>query len=312
MRNEVPHGLPQTIHRRGNGTAPRGRDRASLVLPDWSRRCPAVDPDNHHLFVSLGCAVENLLRAALANGVQGTSSVDADGVVRIGLEPTRALATPLFAAIPRRQCTRAEFDGRPLSKQELKLLEAAGTGPGVRVLLLTAREALENVLEVIIQGNGAQMGDPASIRELKTWIRFSADEAIRTRDRLFTGASGNPAVPRWLGSPLFDLLFTRRSENKKYARQVRSSSGIAIFVAPADDPAHWLEVGRCDERFALQAAALGLRNAMVNQPVEVPALRPQLASFLGVGGLRPDLVVRFGRGPALPPSLGRPVAAVVA
>eukprot|EP01042_Synura_sphagnicola_P015453 gene15453-19562_t len=30
------------------------------LLPDFSRRTPAVDPDDHHLFVSLGCACENL------------------------------------------------------------------------------------------------------------------------------------------------------------------------------------------------------------------------------------------------------------
>ncbi|MGB5208170.1 MAG: Tat pathway signal protein, partial [Azonexus sp.] len=69
--------------------------------------------------------------------------------------------------------------------------------------------------------------------------------------------------------------------------------------------------GRCYERFALQAAALDIRNAMVNQPVEVSSLRPQFATFLGIGGRRPDLVVRFGRGPKLPPSLRRPVEAVL-
>jgi hypothetical protein len=31
------------------------------ILPDFARRCPAVDPDDHHLFVSLGCATENLV-----------------------------------------------------------------------------------------------------------------------------------------------------------------------------------------------------------------------------------------------------------
>jgi hypothetical protein len=37
----------------------RGNEIA--ITPDFSRRCPAVDPDDHHLFVSLGCAAENLL-----------------------------------------------------------------------------------------------------------------------------------------------------------------------------------------------------------------------------------------------------------
>jgi hypothetical protein len=114
-----------------------------------------------------------------------------------------------------------------------------------------------------------------------------------------------------LGNLLFDLFFTPKSENDKYAKHVRSSAGIAIFVADDASPAQWVEVGRSYERFALQSAALGIRNAFLNQPVEVPALRPQFAGFLGFGNRRPDLVVRFGRGPKLPPSLRRPVQAVL-
>jgi hypothetical protein len=45
--------------------------------------------------------------------------------------------------------------------------------------------------------------------------------------------------------------------------------------------------------------------------VEVAALRPQFASFVGLANRRPDLVVRFGRGPVLPQSLRRPVQAVL-
>ena len=73
-----------------------------------------------------------------------------------------------------------------------------------------------------------------------------------------------------------------------------------------------MEAGRCYERFALQTTALGIRNAFLNQPVEVAALRPQFAGFLGIGARRPDLVVRFGRGPGMPRSLRRPVAAMLA
>lgn len=40
-----------------------------VILPDLSRRCPAVDPDDHHVFISLGCATENLVQAALAHGL---------------------------------------------------------------------------------------------------------------------------------------------------------------------------------------------------------------------------------------------------
>ena len=291
----------------------RLEDGAISIFPDLSRRCPAVDPDDHHLFVSLGCAAENLIQAALANGLMGHAGFDATGAnaLRVALERTKPVASPLFQAIPERQSTRGEYDGQPLARHDLELLEKAGTGEGVQVIVLTERKAIEAVLEFVIQGNTAQINDPAFLNELKQWIRFSVDEAVRTGDGLYAASSGNPAVPTWLGSLLFSLFFTPKSENDKYAKHLRSSAGIAIFVSDSPNPAQWVEVGRCYERFALQSAALGIRNAMLNQPVEVSTLRPQFAGFLGIGKRRPDLVVRFGRGPKLPSSLRRPIQAVL-
>ena len=288
-------------------------ENAISILPDLSRRLPAVDPDDHHLYASLGCAVENLIQAALANGLKGEAGFDTagDGSVSIALEPTQTIVSPLFQAIPQRQCTRAAFDSKPLSNNDLKLLEAAGSGNGVRVLLLTDKQSIEKVLEYVVQANTAQMNDPAFIKELKAWIRFGDAEAIASGDGLFARSSGNPSVPRWLGSLLFKLLFRTQHENDKYAAHIRSSAGIAIFISEANDKTHWLEAGRCYERFALQAAALRIRNAFINQPVEVAELRPQFANALGIGSHRPDLVVRFGRGPVMPRSLRRPVQAVL-
>jgi hypothetical protein len=283
------------------------------ILPDLSRRCPAVDPDDHHLFVSLGCAAENLVQAAHAHGLKGEVGFDAArDAVRVGLEPTAASASPLFHAIPERQCTRGEYDAKPLTGEELALLERAGSSDRVRLLLLTEKNAIEKVLDYVVQGNTAQMNDPAFVSELKAWIRFSGSDAVRLRDGLFAASSGNPAVPAWLGNLMFGLFFTAEAENDKYAKHLRSSAGVAVFVGQVADKAHWVEVGRAYERFALQATALGIRNAFVNQPVEVASLRPQFASSLGLGALRPDLVVRIGRGPTLPASLRRPVQSVLA
>jgi hypothetical protein len=286
--------------------------RSITILPDLTRRCPAVDPDDHHVFVSLGCATENLVQAALAHGLKGGARLDPAGdAVRVTLEPTRARTSNLFTAIPRRQCTRGDYDGKPLSSEELALLQRAGSSDAVRLLLLTERSAMEQTLDYVMQGNSAQLADPAFVRELKAWIRFNGADAVRLRDGLYSVSSGNPNIPAWIGDLAFRWVFTPKGENDKYAQQVRSSAGIAVFAGLAVDKAHWVEVGRCYERFALQATALGIRNAFLNQPVEVAALRPPFAAALGLTGQRPDLVVRFGRGPVLPRSLRRPVEAVL-
>jgi hypothetical protein len=284
------------------------------ITPDFTRKLAVVDPDNHHLFVSLGCATENLTHAALAHGLHCEVQFDGaspKGEISVILEPTKAVSSLLFDSITERQCTRSVFDGLPVSASELTLLSNACKGTGVKAVFVTERALLERVLELVVQGNTSQLDDVKFVEELKRWIRFSGREAVVTGDGLYSASSGNKTLPRWLGGPLFDLFFNKKSENDKYAAQVRSSAGIAIFYSELNDQKHWLEVGRCYERFALQATALGIRNAFINQPVEVPILRDQLATYLGISKGRADLVVRFGRSPVMPRSLRRPLNSVL-
>ena len=282
------------------------------ILPDLSRRCPAVDPDDHHLYASLGCAAENLLLAAEAAGLKGHCSYDAStsGVV-IDFEETTPFRSPLFEAIIRRQCSRVEYDGTPLSGAHLQLLEEAGQGSGVSILLFTDAGHKEQIARYVAEGNTAQFRDSAWARELKAWIRFNGREAVTSGDGLYGPAMGNPDVPRWLGSLAMLFGFSAKKQNQKDLRHIRSSSAIAVLVSDVDDKPHWIEAGRCYERLALQAAALNLRTAFINQPVEVAPLRKTFAGFLGVGNRRPDLIVRIGHGPEAPRSVRRPVAEVI-
>ncbi|KQU85718.1 hypothetical protein ASD12_31350 [Mesorhizobium sp. Root102] len=287
-------------------------DRSVLVLSDPGRRLPAVDPDEHHVFASLGCAAENMVQAARAFGLRAAPSYDpAARGIRVDLEAAPPERTDLFDAIPYRQSTRALYDGRSVPPEHLRLLETAGNGDGVRMLLFTERQQREDILSYLVAGNSAQMDDVAFVEELESWIRFSYGEALSTRDGLFSKSSGSPVLPGWIGRLVFSQVFTRDAENRKYESQLRSSAGVAVFVSDKNEPAYWAEAGRSCQRFALQATALQLRHAFINQPVEVPAVRGQFATYLGIGGRRPDLVMRFGYGPELPKSLRRPVEHVI-
>jgi hypothetical protein len=278
------------------------------ILPDFSRRTPVVDPDDHHVFASLGCAAENLALAAGARGRPGELRFNPanDGSVAFEFGGGPATGSVLFDAIPRRQSTRAEYDGRPVGAADLQKLSSAASVPGVDLVLITDRMQMERVRDLVVAGNSAQMADAAFVRELKTWMRFSPRQAIETGDGLFSAATGNATVPGWLGPSMFDLFVRAKSENDKYARHLRSSAGIAVFVSQREDRDHWVRAGRACQRFALQSTALGLKHAFVNQPVEVASLRPELATLVGMPGRRPDIVMRFGYGPTLPFSARRP------
>ncbi len=305
-----------TLAANGHNTQPwkfRLLDEQVSILPDLTRRTEVVDPDDHHLYVSLGCAAENLVIAAAATGRAAEVAIERGGEPRIDIALNRSAAAPgpLYEAIPVRQSTRSLYDGQPISAADMAMLEAAAQEEGVSVLFFTDAAAREAILEFVVAGNSAQMDDPAFVQELLDWLRFTPDRAVEMGDGLFSACSGNPVVPDWIGSRMFKAFFTKEVENQKYADHIRSSAGVAVFAGDRDDPEHWIKVGRSFERFALQATALGIRNAHINQPIEDLTIRPEFAAWLGVPGSRPDLVIRFGRAPMMPMSLRRPVSEVL-
>lgn len=306
-----------TLAANGHNTQPwifRQRGQGVDILPDFSRHTPAVDPDDHHLFASLGCATENLQLAAQARGRVGEPLFDptGDGMVQVDLNPGEMRDDPLFAAIPARQCSRVSYDGRSTTPDVVGRLALAANRYGVNAIFVTDQAKMEEVLSLVVEGNSRQIDDPAFVTELKDWLRFNPTSAVTTRDGLYSACSGNPTVPSWLGPLTFDLFFTKDAENAKYVEHIRSSAGLVIFVAASDDKEGWVNAGRAYQRFALQATVEGLKNAFVNQAVEVRAMRQRLQDLLGLGDQRPNLVVRYGYGPTMPKSLRRPATEVIA
>ena len=305
-----------TLAANSHNTQPWRFARAGNLItlsPDSTRATPAADPDSHHLYASLGCAAENLSLAAGAAGRAAavSFSADAGGQVHIDLAPTDAPRDRLFDAILERQCTRGLYDGRKVQARDLAALTAACAPAGCRALVIEDEAVIEQVLELSVAANTEQINDAAFRRELRSWLRFSGAHAAETRDGLYGPCAGNPAMPSVLGDLIFDFVFRAKTENDKLAAQVRSSAGLMVFASDTDDKAHWVQAGRGYQRFALQATALGVRHAFVNQPVDVPGARAELSKLLSLGSARPDLMVRFGFAEPMPKSLRRPVADVM-
>ena len=287
--------------------------RRVAIAPDFSRATPVVDPDHHHLYASLGCAAENLALAAGTAGSAAAIGFSQDGADRVEIDLVDAAPArdPLFEAILERQSTRSDYDGTEIPAADLRAVAGAAQVEGSSLVLVSDKAKIEQVLELAIAANTSQVEDPAFVDELRAWLRFNVSQATNSRDGLYSGCTGNPSLPPWLGQLLFGFFFSAKSENDKLARQMRSSSGLAVFVSERDDKAHWVASGRSCQRFALAATARGLRHAFVNQIVEVEATRRQFAELLGLGDRRPDMILRFGYAQPMPKSLRRPVAKVI-
>ncbi len=289
------------------------RGNTIQIIPDYARRLPAVDPQNRELWISLGCALENLALAAQVAGYMADVSYPTPGAdhITIHLRPSSVVGPfPLFEAIPHRQNNRSLYNGSAVPAAGLARTAAVKSDAGISTQIFIDSTHKEAIIEYIKAGDRRQFGDPAFVDELVSWIRFNKPEALHSQDGLYTRCTGNPDVPRWLGRHFLSAASAGRQADTS-AKKARSSSGLLVISAASDDKQHWIETGRLYERVALTLTASGIQVAFLNQPAEVPALRLQLASHLGLGSALPQLILRLGYADPLPHSLRRPLEDVL-
>lgn len=303
-----------TLAANGHNTQPWKfaiKENVIEIHPDYARRLPVVDPQDRELWISLGCALENLLVAARANGyAPEVTYPDTTEFIQVRLAADTPQASPLFDAIPLRQNTRSEYDGQPIKAEEMDQIQALSLEPGVTLRFATNTADLATVLEYVNQGNLSQYANTAFVDELIDWLRFNKKEILASLDGLYTRCSGNPEIPRWLGQ-MFVAGTKPQQQADTDAKKLRSSSGAVVIASQSDDRASWVRTGQVYERLALKTTSLNIKSAFLNQPIEETDLRSQFQSAMGLGTSLPQLLVRFGYAEAMPRALRRPVEQVL-
>jgi len=301
----------------GHNTQPwkfRIQQQMICICPDLSRRLPVVDPFDRELYISLGCAVENLVIAARHTGhAVSVEKISEDGTVPLKIGP--ADGTPdnegLFDAIQKRQSTRRQYDGKPIPEDDMERLASLPLEQGVTVLFVTDPKKTEAIISLVREGNHIQMQDRDFMRELVSWIRFNETEAGRFRDGLSSKAAGSLSIPRVVGKFFMRYLLNANTQSKKDEKYIRSSSALMVLLSENNDRDSWIRTGRSFERLALCTTSLGIKNAHINQPCEIPELRTKLQELLSVDDLHPQLLLRIGYAQPLPGSLRRPFSEVI-
>lgn len=281
------------------------------IHPDFSRELSVVDPQHRELWISLGCALENLLVSARAAGyAPEVIYPEASEYIKVKLDPDKPQESPLFNAITLRQNTRSEYDGQTLSTDLLDQLQAIALEPDVSLKFVTNPTNIETAVEYVSEGNLSQYSDQQFVDELISWLRFNKKEALSSMDGLYSVCSGNPSVPGWLGR-MFVSGTKPQQQADLDAKKMRSSAGAVVIASETENKTAWVRSGQVYERMALLMTSLNIKSAFLNQPIEVTDLRGEFQTAMGLGNALPQLLVRFGYAESMPKSLRRPVEEVL-
>ena len=277
-------------------------DHSIVISPNLDRALPAVDGQHRELFISLGCALENLCTKATELHYQTKVSLSDEGVITIELQKSNTvIADPLAAVIEKRQTNRSEYEDRnidPILLQNLmdRVSEEVPATQGQVKLYAFAKDTplFKTLTQAVLEGNTMQMGDPAFKDELLSWIRFNKKHAESTHDGLSYAVLGAPNLPRWVTEPIVKASLKAKTQNKTDLKKIQSSSHIILLTTEKNDIATWIQTGRTLERFLLLLTQAGIAHAYLNQPCEVPEINAMLRENLPIAQAYPQILLRLG------------------
>ncbi len=248
------------------------------LLADPGRNIGAIDPFRREMYVGLGCALENLVLAARANGFSTgvamlPSSGDATHVASVHLTPNQPDASPLYPAIPARHTNRGPYDtSRDVAPQILQTLkELGGDLPDVTVFWFASKVDRARVADLIVQGTEAIIADREQSADSAKWMRMSWEELQRHRDGITLDAAGLSALVL-AAAKLLPPLSQEDSEAAwlKATREIQTTASVfgLLAVRDARDNGHRLQGGRFWQRMHLWATANRLAMQPLNQMPE--------------------------------------------
>ena len=159
-------------------------EHSIVIKPNFEKALPAVDSQHRELFISLGCALENLCLKATQLHYQTEVSISDEGVITVGLQQSATVApNPLAEVIAKRQTNRSEYDHKRIDPALLQSLVDKTEATGI-FTFANGSPLFEQLTQAVLQGNTAQMSDLAFKNELLSWIRFNKKHSESTNDGL--------------------------------------------------------------------------------------------------------------------------------
>ncbi len=289
---------------------------------DTKRNVGALDPYLREEHIGMGCALENLMLAAAANGYAATVTLFPGKLGPIPAEPGLELLarvdlasgkheeSEFYDAIPRRHTNRSPFlPQNTIPPQFIDSLSSlAGDDPNVRMFLFTAEADRKKIVEISSAANAELYSDPDVERGSQRWIRTRWSDVQKYRDGLTIDAWGQPPIATGIAkmmTPGILKWYASRGPKDGYSRLMLSAPLIGILtVHDRYDREDCLRAGRIWQRAHLLATARGLAGRPCNEAVEMidhekargkPAQRASLlAEVLGDATWQPTFVFYMG------------------
>jgi nitroreductase len=255
---------------------------------DTSRNVGALDPYLREEHIGMGCALENLMLAAPANGYAATVTlfpgklglIPAEPkpqlLARVDLAPGKREESELYNAIPRRHTNRSPYDTKKALSRDFGDALAhlpSGNETDVKLFLFTGEAVRKKIAEISSAANSEIYSDPQVQEASERWVRLKWSSVQKYRDGLAIDAFGLPPFTTAIAKMMPGGMLRRvasRAVATGYSDLMLSAPLIGfIGVRDRYDREQCLGAGRVWQRAHLFATTRGIAARPCNEAVEM-------------------------------------------
>ncbi|NCN86880.1 hypothetical protein GW932_03525 [archaeon] len=261
-----------------------------IIFPDYSKKLKIIDKNNRELWISLGCALENLLLSGRNFGFNIKIKTDEEKII-VSFTKGKVIKDNLFEQITKRVTNKRKAKRILIKPEILQDLKRTRFEKGTNAFLLEDKEDIEKVIELVKEGNDILLKDPNFIKESINLMRFNLSEVNKYKDGLTYKSMDMPSTPAGFGKIVTTMFLKPKYVNKEDEEKLRNSSGIIIITSTSDEKKDWVKVGKTTQKLLLKLTSLGISYSFLNQPCEISKLRKKLQKITKEF---PQLIIRIG------------------
>ncbi len=242
-----------------------------LIFADKSRWLQVADANRREQFISIGCALENLVIAAEHFGYNCSVSYfpgpeDLVATVSLLANSTAPSNSRLFYAITSRQTNRNPFEPQTISKADLEIIRSFCTDPDVGIFITDDSAVRRSFLDLVVQANGILYSDVNYKSELGRWLGQGV-----------MGPTGLQAKMAQIAVVFLDM---GPEQTEKDALLINSTPYLGFISTANNDSISSVKAGRTLERFWLCATTLGISLHPMSQALETAETKANLTGIL--------------------------------
>jgi ribosomal protein L7Ae-like RNA K-turn-binding protein len=243
------------------------------VFADKSAWIKVADADRREQYISLGCALENLIIAAEHFGYNCSVSYfpgPSDLVATVSLTANSTFPldsnSRLFYAITSRQTNRNPYKLNTTSKADLETIKSLCSDPEVGVFITDDSAVKRSFLDLVVEADGILYSNVNYKSELGRWLGL--------------GVMGPTGLQAKMAQMAVVFLDVGPEQTKKDALLINSTPYIGFISTANNDSISSVKAGRTLERLWLGATALGISLHPMSQALETAQTKENLTGLL--------------------------------